>query len=463
MKRVLMVAYHFPPYNVSSGVQRTLRFVEHLPAFGWQPVVLTVRPHAYDYKSDDLVDDIPEGVHVERTFALDAARHIALAGRYPAFLARPDRWKTWQFSAIPAGLRLIRKLQPHVIWSTYPIATAHLIGRALQRRTGLPWIADFRDPMAQVDYPADPKTWCSFKRIEEQAIVNAAITVTTTPSAARLYRERYPIAAERIVVLENGYDEASFRASREAEERVTALNPGAITLLHSGIVYPSERDPTQFFAALARLAADGIVDPRRLKIRFRGAMHETMLRDLLRRFQVEAFVQLMQPLAYQAALKEMTLADGLLILQAANCNEQIPAKLYEYLRCNRPILALTDHRGDTAQVLRNAGIDTIAALDSADDIVSVLPPFLHAVAENRAPLPDARMVLRASRRLRTEVLSQLLESVLPRKNSSGSRSPVACSVVQAHAQSCANLQPSDNAKARDREDATSDQRRRDST
>ena len=39
MKRILMIAYHFPPLTGSSGIQRTLRFVQHLPAFGWQPSV----------------------------------------------------------------------------------------------------------------------------------------------------------------------------------------------------------------------------------------------------------------------------------------------------------------------------------------------------------------------------------------------------------------------------------------
>src|SRR4029450_2950834 len=153
---------------------------------------------------------VPAGITVKRAFALDTARHLSLAGRYPAFLACPDRWSTWRFGAVAAGVRLIRDRKPDVIWSTYPIATAHVIGAALHRRSGLPWIADFRDPMAQDGYPANPRVWQSFKRIEEQAVNHARFSVFTSPGAARTYRDRYPIASERITVIENGFDEESF-------------------------------------------------------------------------------------------------------------------------------------------------------------------------------------------------------------------------------------------------------------
>ncbi|MGH8802466.1 MAG: hypothetical protein ACREX6_09285, partial [Casimicrobiaceae bacterium] len=149
MKRVLMIAYHFPPLAGSSGIQRTLRFVRHLPEFGWEPVILTTMIGAYERTSPDLDADVPAGLIVERAFAFDAARHLALAGRYPGPLARPDRWMTWRWDAVRRGMDLVRRLRPEAIWSTYPIATAHVIGAALERRTGLPWIADFRDPMAQ--------------------------------------------------------------------------------------------------------------------------------------------------------------------------------------------------------------------------------------------------------------------------------------------------------------------------
>jgi len=409
MRRVLMVAFHFPPLAVSSGIQRTLRFVQHLPALGWEPIVLTAHPRAYERTSEDLVAEIPKGALVEHAFAMDTARHLAIGGRYPSFLARPDRWLTWRYGAVPAGMRIIRRHRPDVIWSTYPIATAHVIGDALQSATGLPWIADFRDPMAQEGYPKDPRTWRCFKRVEERAIANARFSVFVTPGAARMYRDRYPTMADRIVVIENGFDEESFAGLAADHASHEPLNPGRITLLHSGIVYPSERDPTQLFVAMRRMIERGTLRDGEVKVRFRAAEHDALLRALARDNGVEELIELLPPVPYRAALEEMVRADGLLVLQAANCNEQVPAKIYEYLRTGRPIIALTDPRGDTASVLRDGGIDTVARLDSAGDVAALLGRFVADIRGHRAPTADPSYVARASRRERAASLAALLD------------------------------------------------------
>lgn len=407
MRRVLMIAFHFPPMAGSSGIQRTLRFVRHLPEFGWEPLVLTVTPHAYERTSMDLMADVPSGVVVNRAFALDTARHLAVGGRYFGWLARPDRWRSWQLAGAREGMRMIKRYQPQVIWSTYPIATAHTIGSTLHRGSGLPWIADFRDPMAQEGYPEDPLVWKSYKAIETDAVHRARFSTFTTPGAAAEYRTRYPMARDRIVVLENGYDEESFAAVSSATK--APLHPGMVTLLHSGVVYPQERDPTNLFLALRRLVDSGKLTAGDLKIRFRAAMHDDVLRVLARQYAVEDYIELCPPVPYSEALKEMLRADGLLVMQAANCNAQIPAKIYEYLRAGRPIIALTDPVGDTAGVLRGFGLDAMARLDSADEICALLPRFIATIRSRQALLPDAESVERASRQGRTASLAGLLQ------------------------------------------------------
>lgn len=408
-----MIAYHFPPLAGSSGIQRTLRFVQHLPALGWEPLVLSADPRAYEKTSDDLMGDIPPGTKVRRAFALDTARHLQIKGRYFGWMARPDRWVSWKLAAVREGMRLIAQFKPDAIWSTYPIATAHLIGSELQRRSGLPWIADFRDPMAQEDYPADPKTWQSYKNIEQDALMRARYSVFTTPGAAQIYRERYPEAAARVVVLENGFDEESF--AQPAGSRSSGINGNApkasgqpLILLHSGIVYPSERDPTQLFVALRRLREAGKLSAADVRIRFRASVHDKLLQALADEHGVPDLIELCPAVPYREALAEMLQVDALLVMQAANCNAQIPAKIYEYLRAGRPIIGLTDPIGDTAGVLRGAGLDGIAPLDSADAIEAMLPAFLTAVRAGRAPVPHADAVHRASRRGRSESLAQLL-------------------------------------------------------
>lgn len=414
MKRLLMIAYHFPPLAGSSGIQRTLRFVQHLPKFGWEPIVLTADPRAYERTSEDLMTDIPESVVVRRSFALDTARHLSIGGRYIGAMARPDRWASWKIGAVRDGMRMIKEFKPQAIWSTYPIATAHLIGAELQRRSGLPWVADFRDPMAQDGYPADPLVWQSYKSIEEKALSTASYSTFTTPSAAQTYQSRYPKTAERVVVLENGYDEETFAAVENTGGQKQKIHPEAVTLLHSGIVYPDERDPTQLFEALGQLKANRKIQPSTLKIRFRASVHDDLLNALARKYDIAEFIDCQPPIPYREALAEMLNADGLLVMQASNCNEQIPAKIYEYMRAGRPILALTDSLGDTAATLRNAGASDMARLDSTAEICHVLPAFIDAIRQSKVSLPMTQVVKQASRVGRTAQLAKLLDSVSAR-------------------------------------------------
>jgi len=411
VKRILMIAYHFPPMAGSSGIQRTLRFVQHLPSLGWQPLVLSAHPRAYENTSEDMLADVPAGTVVRRAFALDTARHLQFGGRYMGWMARPDRWTSWRFGAIREGRRMIDEFKPDVIWSTYPIATAHVIASALHRQTGIPWIADFRDPMAQTGYPADPLTWQSFLAIEADAAAQARYCVFTTPGAACMYQQRYPNASNRMVVLENGYDEESFGSAVAATDtgNVSGAETRPLLLLHSGIVYPSERDPTQLLVALGRLKKEGLLGPGDLRIRFRAPVHEDLLHDLAKTHGAQDFIELKPAIAYREALAEMLAVDALLIMQGSGCNAQIPAKIYEYLRAGKPILGLTDPEGDTAGVLRGAGLNAVARLDSADEIFQALPALVRDWRQGKTVLPKPLAVQQASRRGRSLALVALLD------------------------------------------------------
>ena len=410
-KRVLMVAYHFPPLSGSSGIQRTLRFVQHLPAFGWQPIVLSADPRAYDRVSDDLIADIPASTPVRRAFALDTARHLSIGGRYVGAWARPDRWVSWRFDAVRQGLQLIRKYKPQAIWSTYPIATAHLIGSTLARRSGLPWIADFRDPMAQEGYPADPQTWASYKRIEENAAGQAALNVFATPGALREYQRRYPHAAERMTLVENGYDEGSFADVERSLLRSQPLNPGALTLLHSGIVYPAERDPEPLFKALRSLLNSGRLAPRALRLRFRAAVHDALLQRMAKQYELGDVVETLPPLPYREALEEMLRADALMVLQSNDCNDQVPAKLYEYFRAGRPVLCLADPVGDTARACVDAGLPDVTALEDSEAIAQRLVVFVDKLMRRVTMVARPDAVRAASRQARTARLATYLDAL----------------------------------------------------
>jgi glycosyltransferase involved in cell wall biosynthesis len=408
-----MIAFHFPPQRGSSGIQRTLKFVRHLPALGWEPLVLSAHPRAYEHTGADQLAEIPATLTVRRAFALDSARHLALRGRYPGLLALPDRWTSWLLGAVPAGLALARRMRPQVIWSTYPIATAHLAALALQRLTGLPWVADLRDPMIDDSHPSGRLRRRAATWIEARVVRHAARVVVTTPGALRTYRARYPQApAERFCLIENGYDEEAFAGlAPAAAPAADAGNGRRFTLLHSGVVYPSERDPVPLFQALAALRARGLLPAGGFRLLLRAPAHETLLRALIEQYGLSDMVELGAHLPYRVALQEMLAADGLLVLQASNCNDQVPAKLYEYLRAGRPILALTDPAGDTAALLHACGIGTIAPLDASAAIADALARFLAQARTGQAQRAAPERVRAAERRQRTAQLAALLDEV----------------------------------------------------
>ena len=156
---------------------------------------------------------------------------------------------------------------------------------------------------------------------------------------------------------------------------------------------------------------NGGVSGDSLQVILRDTGHHDMYREVVRRKGIDNIVRVEKSLPYLPALKEMLSADGLVIFQSPGCNHQIPAKLYEYLRARRPILALTDEAGDTARTLRSAGVGTVAPLESKDEIAASLMSFLKLVREKKAPVAEGEVVRKYSREARTAELARLLDTV----------------------------------------------------
>jgi glycosyltransferase involved in cell wall biosynthesis len=404
--RVLIVAYHFPPQTGSSGLLRSLKFCRYLPEFGWLPTVLTIHPRAYEQTDGSQMAETPPFVNVTRAFALDSQRHLSLGGRYLRATAVPDRWVTWLAGAIPAGLADIRKHKVDIILTTYPIATAVLIGYFLHRLSGKRWIVDFRDSMTEEGYPQDPRTWRAYRWIERKAIQHGSRFLFTAPAAIRMYLDRYPnLRPDQCLLLPNGYDEQDFAgmvSNKTAREK--------IRLLHSGLIYPWERDPRPFFRALANLKAEGRISVDTLSVDLRACGSEAEYQRETEALEIQDIVHFLPHLPYRESLQDAANADAVLLLQAACCDHQIPAKAYEYLRLNKPILALTTHTGDTATLLNEAGGATIVDIADESAICSALPAFLKSVRSGIHPLPRATDAY--SRRSQAARLADCMSAVI---------------------------------------------------
>ena len=409
-RKALMIAYHFPPQMGSSGLLRSLKYCRYLPEHGWIPTVLTVHPRAYEKVDQSQLRDIPENVKVIRAFAMDTRKHLSLRNRYLRYTALPDRWVTWCLGAVPAGLLEIYKSKTNVILTTFPVASAVLNGYLLHRITGVPWVADFRDPMTEDDYPCDPQTRRLLRWLERKAVRHASRLIFTAGSTVQMYLQRYPeLSAGKCLVISNGYDEEDFSGLPETRNHQQCA---AVRMQHSGLIYPEERDPVPFFMALSRLKKEERISAQWFSVDLRACGHPERYQEIVAQLGIQDLVHFPSAIPYRQALQDSSQSDILLLLQGASCDHQIPAKTYEYLRLRKPILALTSTAGDTAAVLNECGGATIADISDEEAIYQVLPEVLSAVRAGTHPLPKLEIVSKYSRQKQAQELARCLSAAI---------------------------------------------------
>ena len=223
----------------------------------------------------------------------------------------------------------------------------------------MPWVADFRDPW--VEDPPEPGApnglvFRSVNRwLERRTIRDAAAVVTSTTQLRDMLRRRYPQeAATKIHAILNGYDEADFVGAPVAP----ASRGERLRIVHAGSINAEFRDPRPLFASVAKLVREGVLDAQSIELRFIGggpfgdspevrqAAADAGLRDA---------VAFLPRVPYEQSLRELATADVLLLLQASDDTVSlVPAKLYEYLRAQKPTLAMV-REGAVTEVLAQTG------------------------------------------------------------------------------------------------------------
>lgn len=403
--KVLMIALEYPPCQ-SAGVQRTLKFTEQLPQFGWEPLVLTANNRSY-LKLDES-QDVPQNIEVQRAFGLDVSRHLAIKGKYFGGLSVPDRYSSWVIGAVVKGLAMIKRHKPRVIWSTYPVPSAHLIAFILSKMTQTPWVADYRDPAPFHYFPGDygrVHRW-----VDRKVIENANKVVFATEPMKMLYQSQYSeLSNDRVAVIENGFNEAVFEPlleklqSDQVPER-THLKGNQLQLLHSGALYPNGRNPEPLFKALAHYHDAKTDDMPSIKVSFRGSQSTPEYDSLVSKLKIEDFVEFLPPIPYEASIQEMTQADALLLIQGGVFHYQIPGKAYEYIASRKPVLALTSEGGASATLF--AGVEQALFADSdSESAISKALEQLHTLTIREGD------VAQYGRLCRSKSLAELLDAL----------------------------------------------------
>lgn len=397
-----MVAFHYPPCE-SAGTHRTEKFAQYLTDFGWDVIVLTVQENMFSQQTDKGYQE--KAVHVERTGVFDAAKKLSISGKYLGITCVPDRWWSWAFTAIPAGKKLIDDFKPDVIWSTYPISTSHFIAYKLHKQSGIPWIADYRDPL-QCRYDSDATKYSGVsKYIEKLTIENCKKAVFTTGNARLLYQALYPEqAAEKFEVIENGYDEEKFSSLEQVETNDSSV----FTLLHSGDIYGLSRNPRNVMCAVALLKSENVINKENFKIVFRGVSDSTALVEMANDLNISELVYVLPVISYRDSLIEMLNANALLLLQGELFNNQVPSKLYDYIRARKPVVANTPSNSATADI-----INTLDNAFSGNDIETLKAAIVSVIDLNAAKDHSSKVdITRFSRHTKTIELASLLDTVV---------------------------------------------------
>jgi glycosyltransferase involved in cell wall biosynthesis len=416
VKPILMIAYHYPPEGSSSGVLRTLKFSKYLPRHDWAPHILTLREGVYRVRDEGLRSDIPPEAHVHRTRGFDSTRALSIRGRHVAMFSVPDPLIGWLPFGISRGLSVVRRFGVRALFSTSPVPTAHLIAGALKRLTGLPWIADFRDPWIEEGQHPRPGSLrhAVESRLERAVVGSADRVVTTTPYLRGDFLARYPsLRPDKVRVIFNGYDESDF------VHLPTPTKEPRFELLHAGLLTHDYRNPAPVLEAVARLIASGVMTRERTRIVFLGSsgfFRTGPGRSIVRDLGLESVVEVSRRIPNRDALVRLRRASCLLILQASDDTRSlIPAKAFEYLRVERPILALTPE-GATSDLLKD--MDGCSVVDPSDGqgLQDALRSLYRAWEEGPGPRLFTRNIRKFERSSLTEDLAQTLRE-LPDKQS----------------------------------------------
>ena len=413
--KVLLVTMYWPPSG-GAGVQRPLKFATHLPGLGIETHVLAPDDSKWIHRDEELEPPTQAWVH--------RARYLGPRGRLPAEelhgagaleraakttlwtyrrLLVPDENVTWNATAIPAAMRIVRREGIDAVVTTSPPNSVHLVGAAVKRTTGVRWVADLRDSMTR---NADRRTERLAARAKERTQETVARLVARSADAVVAVTdfvadELRELDASRVEVIPNGADFDDFAGLDYRPD-------GRFRITHTGAFF-GKRDPRPFLTAFARAELPDAV--ARFVGDFRAADREwAETLELGERLELHAYVPRKRSLALQRDSEALLL----LLPDVPGRGAAVPsAKVYEYLAAERPILAAVPTEGAAAELVRESGSGIVVAPDDVEAIERALVD-LHARWRegtlDAAPLrPELRT--RLDRRARAEELARLLWSL----------------------------------------------------
>lgn len=437
-RKVLIISYYWPPAG-GPAVQRVLKFTQHLPQFGWQPVIVTVEDGDYPVRDESLAAQIPADLNVYR-FPIPEPYTLyrKILGKAPgepipiaelqqgenagwkkrllhsvrANLFIPDARIGWYFTAAGKIMDVIKKENIEALMVTSPPHSLQLLGRKLQKQSGLPLISDLRDPWTDIFYYRNVKRWAVSRRIDsrmEKSLLSATdCAVVVSPAIARLYAAKTPV--KRMEVIPNGYDREEMAAA-EATPRKDKF-----VISYTGNLSAAQDVPALWSALQSKINSEPEFSED-LELNFTGHVHEPVL-DSIKKAGLTSFFRFENFVPHQQVVLKLKQSSVLLlIIPAVENNDGIlTGKLFDYLASRRPVLAIGPVQGDAAKILEDAESGKMIAFTDEQGIRSRIDDLFKTWKSGKPdePVGNAGAIAAYERKALTGQLATVLNDVTER-------------------------------------------------
>jgi glycosyltransferase involved in cell wall biosynthesis len=411
MKKVLLIAYHFPPLG-AVGVFRTLKYTKYLPEFGYQPHVLTVKNPMYREKDPTLVREIPKVAKIHRTFSFEhrILRVPRLLNINLKWFYMPDQNIGWFPFGVSTGSKLVRKENISVIYATSPIWTSLLIGLFLKKKTKKPLVVDFRDPWTDnwdIKYPT--RFHERFERKMEMSILTQADYVTVaTDSIRNNLIKKCPFIESKIETITNGFDPEDFKNLKICKKT------GKFTITYVGSIY-GLLTAKPFLIALKELVKEMKGFKEKVEAVFVGNCGKETP-QLVRELGLEENVRFVGYVPHRKGLEFMVNSQALLLLitlEGSKGEGILTGKLFEYLASRKPIIALVPENGLAANVIESLNAGTVISPRDVQRLKKAIASYFDQWVAGKLSVAtdDASNITRYNRKVLTGRLAQIFDKL----------------------------------------------------
>jgi hypothetical protein len=374
LKRLLIVAPHFPPVN-APDMQRVRMSLAHYRSFGWDPIVLTVDAARQPEPTDALLArTVPSDVPVIRTGALPLAL-TRLFGVGNVAIRAYGHLRA-------AGLRIIQDAQIDLVFFSTTMFLCMPLGRVWQRQTNTPFVLDLQDPWAS-DYElrdgAAPRKYSLARmvhaRLEPWTMKRASGIVAVSPAYIETIRRRYPwIAEDACATIPFGVALEDFTAAATVQPAIRR-EPERVTGVYVGAGGPAMATSLRIlFAAVAKLRAIDSALAEKLRLAFIGTDYapagqgRKTVEPIAAGAGVGAQVtEQTDRVAYFVALQTLRAADFVLLIGSDDA-QYTASKAAPCLASKRPIVAILHADSPGVPLLERSKHTTLVTFRSTADI-----------------------------------------------------------------------------------------------